>query len=103
MRIRDLARKDGRAGSEGSWKSQTFTFSNGVEVREIYHYGHHMLSFRITDPSDTNYLDYSIGWGSVSDQGGMNQLFLTLGLPYYYSRLGGASIDRLSYEEIRVP
>jgi hypothetical protein len=105
MRIKDLAHKDGRAGH---WRSETTEYGRRCtdpparQVREIWHYSTMMLRFSVDQPSDDRYLDYSTGHGSKSDQGGMNVLFRELGLPYYFSRMGGASIDRLSYEEVRV-
>src|SRR5439155_21739885 len=46
-----------------------------------------------------DYLDYSTGHGSVSDQSGMNQAFRLLGLPLYFSRKGGADILEVSDPE----
>ncbi len=38
--------------------------------------------------------DHSTGWGSVSDQNGVNTAFRTLNLPYRYTRAGGARIEK---------
>jgi hypothetical protein len=63
--------------------------------RTIFHYGTVMLRWT-TYPNGLREVDYaSTGWGSVSDQGGMNQLFRALGAPLYFSRKGGAEIRRI--------
>lgn len=77
----------------GKWRAEEETLSDGVVVRHIYHYSTRMLTYRVMDPSDPDYLDYSLGHHSVSDQHGMNQLFRKLCIPLYYSRAGGASIE----------
>jgi hypothetical protein len=82
----------GRAGSGGSWRIER----PSDDVAELHHYAHKMLTWRISDPSDADVLDYDIGHGSVSDQGAMNRAFRVLGLPFYFSRAGGASIDDIS-------
>jgi hypothetical protein len=96
MRIVDLAHKDGRAGSERSWLSESGqNGSKTANIRIIWHYNHMMLKFNVDDPADPQYLSMSTGWGSVSDQGGMNRLFRELNLPYYFSRAGGAEIHEV--------
>jgi hypothetical protein len=88
---------EGFAGSNRSWHvngSHMGITNDGrdIIVKHLYHYGHHMLSWRADNPSDENYLDYTTGHGSVSDQGGMNRAFRALGIPRYFSRAGGAEI-----------
>jgi hypothetical protein len=85
------ARHGARAGSGGSWRIERIG-----DVAELHHYAHKMLTWRISDPSDPDVLDYDIGHGSVSDQGAMNRAFRVLGLPLYFSRAGGASIGDIS-------
>jgi len=111
--ITDLARKDTRAGSNGSWRAETYPQSYGyVEhkgliqrgYREVWHYSTLMLrygyetSYEQPGPlewdQDLNTVYASTGNGSVSDQHGMNQLFRALGMPLNFSRAGGAVIDR---------
>lgn len=82
----------GKAGSNGAWRVGGTRLSNGVVLKELWHYGTRMLAWREDRPADPDYLDYSIGHGSVSDQGGMNQAFRILGIPLYFSRRGGAEI-----------
>lgn len=86
MRIAELAHKDGSAGSGRAWRSET----DGNGNRYIWHYSTVMLKFKESDPTADLYM--SIGYGSVSDQHGMNTLFRALGLPYRYVRAGGAEI-----------
>lgn len=68
-------------------------------IGELYHYSTRMLVWNIDNPLDSEVLDWSLGWGSVSDQGGMNTAFRVLDLPYYYSRKGGPSIVSLNDRE----
>lgn len=75
----------GEAGSERSWRVERDPFGDEL-VRELWHYSHLMLRWNKIDPSDESVLDYHIGWGSVSDQNGMNTAFRVLGLPLRYDR-----------------
>lgn len=89
MTIREIiANGSGRAGSNGAWRVEDTPNCNLV----LTHYGHFMLRWNPANPADPAVLDYSIGHGSVSDQGGMNTAFRVLGLPLYFSRAGGAEI-----------
>lgn len=78
-------------GKAGHWRVER-EIRDEYTVCHLYHYNHKMLSWRDDYPIDENYLDYSTGWGSVSDQGGMNQAFRILGIPLYFQRAGGAVI-----------
>jgi len=93
MRISQLAHKAGNAGSGNSWVSYHSTDTNGRKTLDVWHDGHNMLSVTFKDDGspDLSTLYLSVGWGSVSDQGGMNQILRELRLPYYYSRQGGAA------------
>jgi hypothetical protein len=87
MTLVDIIRK--RRGQAAAWRVHPID----SETFSLWHYGTEMLVW--TDNPDTGcstLLDYSLGWGSVSDQQGMNKAFKTLGLPFYYSRAGGAKI-----------
>lgn len=88
MTIAEIVRNgQGRAGSGGAWR---VTETSGV--RRLWHHGTLMLVWNKNNPNDPEFLDYNIGWGSVSDQGGMNTAFRTLGIPLYFNRKGGAEI-----------
>lgn len=52
----------------------------------LWHYGTRMLVWRSSTRHGAELVDYSTGWGSVSDQNGMNTAFRVLGLPYRYDR-----------------
>lgn len=64
----------------------------------LIHYATPMLTWNVEDPHDRETLDWAIGWGSVSDQNGLNTAFRVLGLPYRYdrdARGGGPRITEL--------
>jgi len=52
-----------------------------------------MMVVSLDEGKPLEVVDYSIGHGSKSDQGGMNRLFRALNAPYYYSRKGSANIE----------
>jgi hypothetical protein len=81
----DKARTDTRTA--GAWRVQKC-----ANIATLWHYGTRMLTWNVNDPRDPDYLDYSLGWGSVSDQNGMNTAFRILDIPLYFSRAGGACI-----------
>jgi hypothetical protein len=60
--------------------------SEWIDVARLWHYSTPMLRWNVCDPCDPCALDYGIGWGSVSDQNGMNTAFRVLGLPLCYDR-----------------
>lgn len=91
---------DGTEGVAGAWRTER-VYIHGARVARLYHYGTMMLQWDIDFPKSSDKLDWSIGWGSVSDQNGMNTAFRALGLPYYYSRRRGASILSLYASEDR--
>lgn len=91
MTISDIvSNTHGRAGSGGAWRVERDWPAEGVAT--LWHYATAMLRWRIDQPDDPEWLCTSTGHGSVSDQGGMNQAFKTLGLPLYFTRQGGAAI-----------
>lgn len=67
-----------------------------TRVMTLWHYGTAMLTWNADNAHDSSVLDWSLGWGSRSDQNGMNTAFSVLALPYYYSRKGGADILSLN-------
>jgi hypothetical protein len=99
MSFEDLIRRaenDRKAGKAGAWSTRVEggPCVGDKTVAELYHYSTLMLTWTVGDPDDSEVLDWSLGWGSVSDQQGMNKAFRILGLPYYFSRSGGAEIVR---------
>lgn len=98
MRIKDLARQDGTAGSGGAWRARTLKGEDAT-YRYVYHYDTLMLAI---GPDGVEFA--GIGHGSVSDQGGMNTLFKALNLPLYFSRAGGVAkivdVPQLAFEVV---
>jgi hypothetical protein len=86
MTIEELATAP-RSRKAGNWRVWV-----DENRREIWHYSTRML---VVD-SNGEVLDYSTGWGSVTDQQGMNRLFRALDLPLYFRRKGGAEIIETS-------
>lgn len=55
----------------------------------LWHYSTRMLHW-IDYPNGAVIVSVSLGHGSVSDQQGLNRAFMSLRIPLYYSRKGGA-------------
>ena len=82
--------KDGQSRKVGKWSFTDSYQSIGGHVREIFHYSTKMVEFvgfERTFNHDRNEMDLEwqvtfvgIGHGSVSDQGGINQLLSTTGI-----------------------
>ncbi len=86
----------GASGVAGAWRVEVGGgYANEKLVAELWHYGTRMLVWNVNSPDDSEVLDWDTGWGSVSDQNGMNIAFRVLGLPYRYNRAGGAEVTRL--------
>ena len=84
-------------GRAGAWRV-VFYYHNNVPTHDLWHYGTMMLSW--TEVNGRNVAGrMSTGYGSVSDQQGMNKAFRILNLPYYYRRAGGAKIHDLFTDE----
>jgi len=88
MTIAEIVRRG--KGRAHAWRVEQHR--NGRTQATLYHYSTAMLVWNVDAPTDPDVLDYGLGWGSASDQGGMNTAFSELGLPLYYSRRGGAEI-----------
>lgn len=84
MRISDIIKN--QRGTAGPWRVKL-----GSEGYELWHYSTRMLLWTNTIHGPL-LLDHSTGWGSVSDQNGVNIAFRVLNLPYFYKRAGGAVI-----------
>lgn len=105
MRIKDLrpdvtAWRDGQTLNAGKWHAVDVTHSAYPPAlwpqRVVYHYGTEMVRFdaRTTEATEWDVLDVSTGWGSVSDQQGVNQLVSDYG--FIYRRNGGARIEQVA-------
>jgi hypothetical protein len=93
MTIADIIRR-GRGTTHG-WRVEPSGPTGRVA---LIHFTTPMLAWNPADPADhPNIL--SIGWGSVSDQNGLNTAFKVLGLPYRMDRDvrgGGPRITELA-------
>lgn len=82
-------------GTAGAWRVEV----HGVR-RELWHYSTRMLVWtRDGKTGRALVLDTCTGWGSVSDQNGMNTAFKALGLPLRFDRDqrgGGPRITELT-------
>jgi hypothetical protein len=77
-----------REGSErkcGKWTYVDVVSASGVRERYIKHHGTVMGKF-VETPSDWVFLPISTGWGSASDQQGMNKIMPSA---WRYRRNGG--------------
>jgi hypothetical protein len=77
------------------WKLSPLNSDFDCKVRSVYHYGTLMGAFRLTKDEQTwEFTPISTGWGSASDQQGMNKMLANYG--WRYRRNGG----RARYERI---
>lgn len=91
MTLVEAVRKgNARAGNWRTVKVVDYDFS-GLPAFDLYHYGTCMMRWIRTEDGHNVPLWFNLGWGSKSDQEGMNKAFRELGMPYYYSRKGGAA------------
>jgi len=93
MSLADII-KNGK-GTAGKWSVKRVPacmYDSGLpnspfpQVAELHHYATCMLVWN----DNREILSYSHGYGSVSDQNGMNTAFKILGMDLYYSRKNGA-------------
>jgi hypothetical protein len=92
-----IQRGKGRAGAWRVERDESDPFV-GQEY-SLWHYSTCMLRWRESRRNGVELLDWDIGWGSVSDQNGMNTAFRVLELPYRFdrdSRGGGPRITQLA-------
>lgn len=87
-----------RKGRAHAWRVEAVESDPFVgQEYQLWHYSTLMLHW--CHSQGRNYVvSMAEGWGSVSDQNGMNTAFRELCLPYYYSRAGGAGIIPLAAE-----
>lgn len=87
--IHGVAFKDGKHRTVGNWSYWDHVSEYGYNVRVVFHYSTTMGKFVGDRHNGTwAFQPISTGWGSVSDQGGMNKIIRGTG--WYYSRKGGA-------------
>jgi hypothetical protein len=79
MKIADII-KNGN-GTAGAWRVDQFR-----GLCTLYHYSTAMLTW---NPETGSIYCGSTGWGSVSDQNGMNTAFRIIDADYAYRRNGG--------------
>jgi hypothetical protein len=103
MKVQDLAPTvtpftEYKSFKASSWSStDDYEWMDGVQicVRQIFHYDTLMAEFHSAWDAEAKEWDawttkvVSTGWGSVSDQKGMNQLLTAVGSAMRYSRKGG--------------
>ena len=89
MKLADIGelatfRSSGKVRKVSSWSF----YDNDNMERVVYHYGTEMGRFQF-EPSDAiwYFVPTSTGWGSVSDQQGMNKILANYG--WRYRRNGG--------------
>lgn len=81
----------GRTRRVGKWSYADMINRNGSRIRMVYHYTTLMVGFVERDGWEP--WTIMVGHGSVSDQNGVNKLLKDFG--YYYSRKGGAKVERV--------
>lgn len=80
--------KEGQTRKASTWTMVDSVHCHHLPIREVFHYS--TLMGRFVKVNDSwGFEPISIGWGSVSDQKGINQMVDGLG-GWYYSRKGGA-------------
>lgn len=98
MRIADMGdmstHRAGRTVRCGNWHHIDGVEANGdpsVILRYVYHRGT-CMGVLVADEAGwgrTEFVAYTMGWGSVSDQNGMNAILRRAGIPLVYRRNGG--------------
>lgn len=79
-----------------NWSSYCWLDDDGYTIVNINHYVTQMLQFKCRTRKpympipvrDVSHVD--LGYGSKSDQQGMNRIFIKLGLPWFYARRDGS-------------
>lgn len=95
MSIRDIIVR--RRGTAGAWRIDRCTtgnYSPEYPRCTLVHYSTGMVTWH-----GTTLVDYATGYGSVSDQNGVNTAMRVLGFPYRYrrdARGGGPRIEALA-------
>lgn len=73
----------------GNWSFVDFIDPDGVDVRAVSHYNMTLVAFKRDVSGRWHVYPISIGWGSVSDQNGVNALLAGSGWRYRRDAKGG--------------
>lgn len=81
----------GKGYTTGPWRTSVSRGPVGDEIQALHHYGTKMLEWTLVRnihgvPSEPKITGTWTGWGSVSDQTGVNAALRTLGSNLRYSR-----------------
>jgi hypothetical protein len=79
--------REGRSRTVGAWSFQDMVVG-ACQVRTVRHYRTVMFVY-VTDRSRWVVMPMDTGWGSVSDQGGVNKLVQSYGWRYCRDLKGG--------------
>ena len=82
-------------GTAGAWRIE----QRAANHKGLYHHGTLVVGWRNDDNGNLTYLEAGMGWGSVSDQNGINQAIgrlLPFPSPFYLSRRNGAHWERVN-------
>ena len=88
--------KDGKVRKVGEWRFEDF--SDLVDVRQVFHYDTLMGQFEDSPEFGWTFEPISVGWGSASDQQGMNKI---MGGEWRYYRNGGDP-RYVAYDDVTV-
>lgn len=90
----------GRTVRAGAWSATDIVLEDALVQRVIRHYGTVMGVFEgDLDSGGWSFVPESVGYGSVSDQGGMNKVMRSFG--WYYRRAGGARYESIDGYSVR--
>jgi hypothetical protein len=92
MRLDDIGNMGtfGKSRRVGNWEYVDGVDADNTLRRTIVHHGTVMGELELVDgETEFRFVPVSTGWGSVSDQGGMNKIIRRFG--WYYSRKGGVA------------
>lgn len=87
-------RRTAHAGSNGAWRVTVIDRTDGTFLVDLWHYAHRMAAF-VADGDGDLVREHGIylctGWGSVSDQNGMNRILSAANAQIRFRRdeLGG--------------
>lgn len=94
--IGDFTAMPWRAGTRkvGKWSVQDMGNPYDGWARHVVHHGTHMGTFYSAHGAEWTFTPECTGWGSVSDQQGMNKIIAPYG--WRYVRKGGARYERVA-------